>query len=462
MLAAAALCALAACAPSSYAGISFAAGSAPAELQSLARRAEAGDKQAQLELGIAYEEGRGVAVDLGRARDLYFDAATDEGETSASIFLPRPNAIGGGIQRPVAGPMRLSDNEEAIRRWHALSQDFGVAGAQTVSAGFVADPSEWAAVQSYAIGNFSYRPIFNGLKSAWTSLDQALLSEQPSTVISPFTVDQTLIYLTDKEATEEPGAALDEASARAFCERQLGPPIESSVDIRMTGICALEIGDRGAAALQRAATAASQRFAGFEGRSPDRAFLNAVNDIVFIWRVANRMGDDDAAGMLVGYLPTIAAHHGALSERCEDLACSPDEQYVIQSYRTIQSQIMLAIFEQPSTLLDAQGELAPMVAGLFNRSFRFAPVQNLISPTCARLGIAETVCRDIYSYEPALDGHIARIIGEFVLADSPAVGNCATLRQRRTGISRELQYRADLDQLFDAFAARFCAENRGV
>jgi hypothetical protein len=72
--------ALGACAAhTSYMGISFAPGAVASDLQDLARRAQAGDKQAQLDLGIAYEEGRGVAVDLRRAERLYRMAAADSG-----------------------------------------------------------------------------------------------------------------------------------------------------------------------------------------------------------------------------------------------------------------------------------------------------------------------------------------------------------------------------------------------
>jgi len=77
---------LAACFNSSYAGIPFAKDAADPELQSLARLARSGDKHAQLKLGIRYEEGRGVPVDLERARDLYFDAATNEAAERISIF----------------------------------------------------------------------------------------------------------------------------------------------------------------------------------------------------------------------------------------------------------------------------------------------------------------------------------------------------------------------------------------
>lgn len=87
--------ALAACAaPSSYMGISFAPGLAASDLQDLARRAQAGDKQAQLDLGIAYEEGRGVAVDIRKARKLYQLAGSDSG---GAIWLYSPS-VGNGTR----------------------------------------------------------------------------------------------------------------------------------------------------------------------------------------------------------------------------------------------------------------------------------------------------------------------------------------------------------------------------
>lgn len=72
VLSACAAALLTACAASSnYAGIPLTAGAAEPEVQSLARRARGGDKHAQLELGIRYEEGRGLPLDLGRAVALF-------------------------------------------------------------------------------------------------------------------------------------------------------------------------------------------------------------------------------------------------------------------------------------------------------------------------------------------------------------------------------------------------------
>lgn len=64
----------------------------PSTLHPLAIRAAAGDKQAQLELGIAFEEGQGVPPDTRRARALYQKAAEDEPH-EISVYAPSP---GGG------------------------------------------------------------------------------------------------------------------------------------------------------------------------------------------------------------------------------------------------------------------------------------------------------------------------------------------------------------------------------
>jgi hypothetical protein len=75
----ASLSTLAGCTAERYMGVPLAAGAAEPELQALARRAHAGDKNAQLELGIRYEEGRGVPPDPEWAERLYRLAASQSG-----------------------------------------------------------------------------------------------------------------------------------------------------------------------------------------------------------------------------------------------------------------------------------------------------------------------------------------------------------------------------------------------
>lgn len=94
---------LAGCATNRYAGVSLIPGAADPQLQALAQRARAGDKQAQLELGIRYEEGRGVPVDLGRAAHFYRLAARDTGGPIYT-YVPRVGRQAGRVVVVNAGP----------------------------------------------------------------------------------------------------------------------------------------------------------------------------------------------------------------------------------------------------------------------------------------------------------------------------------------------------------------------
>lgn len=97
---------LTACAASSYAGIPLQAGAADPEVQWLARRAQAGDKHAQLELGIRFEEGRGVRCDQRRAEILYAYSSGERGRTRWA-YIPAVNGASGhavpvkpGLRKP--------------------------------------------------------------------------------------------------------------------------------------------------------------------------------------------------------------------------------------------------------------------------------------------------------------------------------------------------------------------------
>lgn len=109
---------LAGCSTSSYADIPLAPGAADSELRTLAIRAQAGDKQAQLDLGIRYEEGRGVRTDLRRARRLYAQAARDSGGP-IFVYTPPVGRAPGGLMRLEQGP-RVSGLEAAKRRLSKL------------------------------------------------------------------------------------------------------------------------------------------------------------------------------------------------------------------------------------------------------------------------------------------------------------------------------------------------------
>lgn len=98
-----------------YMGIAFTPGTNSSEVQNLARRAQRGDKQAQLELGIRYEEANGLPQDVKRARKLYRMAATPSGGT-IYVYVPATTTSGKGYVTPVNMGPQMEGLEEAKMR----------------------------------------------------------------------------------------------------------------------------------------------------------------------------------------------------------------------------------------------------------------------------------------------------------------------------------------------------------
>lgn len=101
-----------ACASTTYMGISLIPGEAAPEVQTLAQRVRAGDKQAQLDLGIRFEEGNGVPKDTGRAIKLYEQAASDSGG-AMWVYSPSPGNGAPARMIPVGRGARQAGLEEA-------------------------------------------------------------------------------------------------------------------------------------------------------------------------------------------------------------------------------------------------------------------------------------------------------------------------------------------------------------
>lgn len=105
--------------PTSFMGIAFAPTGVSTELSDRARQAQAGDKHAQLQLGIAFEEGRGVARDLDKARAFYRMAASPSGGQIWVYTPPVGNGTSGRVMPVNAGP-RIPGLEEAKWRLERL------------------------------------------------------------------------------------------------------------------------------------------------------------------------------------------------------------------------------------------------------------------------------------------------------------------------------------------------------
>jgi hypothetical protein len=91
-------------------------GAPAASVAALAKRAEAGDAQAQVELGRAYEDGKGVGQDDERAVE-WFRKSADQGNAEGENSLGVMYALGRGVPH---------DREEAVR-WYKKSAKQGLA-----------------------------------------------------------------------------------------------------------------------------------------------------------------------------------------------------------------------------------------------------------------------------------------------------------------------------------------------
>jgi hypothetical protein len=114
-------CLQACAAPSSYMGISLNPATADSTLQRQAHRAMSGDKRAQLDLGIRFEEGSGIERDLNKAKKLYRQAATDSGGTIWVYSPPVGNGTSGRVI-PVNAGARQIGLAEAKRRLEGLKR----------------------------------------------------------------------------------------------------------------------------------------------------------------------------------------------------------------------------------------------------------------------------------------------------------------------------------------------------
>lgn len=101
VLAAAMVSLLCGCATNSYMGVQLAPGAAEPALQTLAKRARSGDKEAQLDLGIRFEEGIDLRRDLVAAGRLYRSAAMLT-KHLAFIYVPPAGAGGSGAVVPIS------------------------------------------------------------------------------------------------------------------------------------------------------------------------------------------------------------------------------------------------------------------------------------------------------------------------------------------------------------------------
>ena len=109
-------------------GIALASASADASLRLLAAHAASGDKFAQFELGMRFEDGRGVMRDLAKARKLYRLAASPSGGPLWSYVPPAAKGQRGQIMHVDGGP-RFAGLKQAKDRLDSLQSGTPIRGA---------------------------------------------------------------------------------------------------------------------------------------------------------------------------------------------------------------------------------------------------------------------------------------------------------------------------------------------
>ena len=108
------------CATRSYMGISLVPGQAPTELQRTAALARFGDKMAQYELGLRFEEGRDVPVDYQAARLLFSQAATSRPNLT-QLYIPDNSRKYGGYTSAVDNKLPQPGIPQAVEHLKRLT-----------------------------------------------------------------------------------------------------------------------------------------------------------------------------------------------------------------------------------------------------------------------------------------------------------------------------------------------------
>ena len=116
-----------------YQGISLSADHVDPELRALARLAAAGHKRAQLALGIRFETGDGVPLDLRRAERLYRMAATTTGRGDVYYPSVRMKTVGRLMQTyevPRSGLPEAQARLDALRQRVRAAAGGGAGGRE--------------------------------------------------------------------------------------------------------------------------------------------------------------------------------------------------------------------------------------------------------------------------------------------------------------------------------------------
>jgi hypothetical protein len=443
---------LAACATNGYAGLAL---SSDSEIRALGRRALAGDERAQLELGVRFEEGRGVPADLDRARELYFDAATRPSRDRIVTYVATPGGAAPSIVRSMPHGLEYSGNAEALLRWHRLLPRLGRDAAQGRQVGgSTAAPSQLhgddpESRRAATVRLYAYQPLYLGLESAgpW---EAAIAAPTGYAIFSARAIDDTLLMILDRSGPNEPGLRPDSAAAHSLCNgllRESSPWARAQV--RLFALClARSVGEADelrSEGIARARTALAGDSAGAE-----TGFPHAAMDRIMLFRAGQFCG---CAGEFDPQL--IAAAADILARSSPD---GPRAGDYVQTW----ASLVLARLESPRAAVwsdAAVGRALDLSArGLRLRLYPFASqnVDEVMVSVCAELGLSYADCRPVFHAGPMLPARVVLIVSDFIAATHPLADRCAALRREMGQIAGELGFRPDIAATLSRFRITEC------
>jgi hypothetical protein len=441
---------LAACSTRAYAGISFAPGAAEPDLQSLARQARSGDKQAQLQLGIRYEEGRGVPVDLARAERLYFQAATQRSPRRTVAYVATPGGARSSIVLGSPGALEYSGNGEALVRWHRLFLASEPAGhAAVASAAGAAAPDQPLhgddpeSARANAVAMFAYDPIFPGLLRADPDWRTAIAGATGYHFLDDRSIGDSFLYLLDRNGPADPGSSPSPVAAAALCRDGLAGSDWSQPRVRLFILCLARFGATSPDAYRQQFPAARRAL---DRYPPSRAgeSQDAARDRILLLRAAQ-------------YCRCAPGAEGLPAEAARDVLRAGADGDVPAF-----ANLLLAFLESGEAGTWAEpGTREALVLSAREvtrrlRNYSAGSRDRFMELTCAQLGLPYDDCRRSYYAGVLLPPRLILIVSEFALA-APGAARCAAVRRRAAEIEHELLFRPTVARQLAQFADVQCA-----
>lgn len=437
------------CATDSYAGVPLTAGAADAELQALAMRAQGGDKQAQLELGIRYEEGRGVPRDLERARSLYFEAATRPSRQRVAAYIPTPGGIVSSHVRTFPAGREYSGLEEALLRWHRLMASSEIDGGDTPSDAplpssadsgtYSGLPEDRREAEQLLADFHGFQPIFNGLKAREGRWEARIAAEPGTRFLTPLSLADSFSSILDP-ARARPGDAVPADRIATLCRAELAPRTGYGTgQRRLAGLCALSQctlvnHERWEALAESLETALGRDSAETAAAAQDAAFLA---------RVSALCDERDISGRLFTLTARFIRQVADARQACERRGCSQEEAAAIDRRRiAVDMHLLIAVAESDAVPPDLAAQAARDWTG--SRLPAPPPAGNVdtdIAELCSRAAVPPGDCRQRFPHSFFLEQRYLDTVARALSGSGARVPVCNVLNAFSAAHRAEINYR---------------------